>query len=88
MISSCAECTTKCCRSGPGPYKAVSMSDWLSAKQTGSDRYNTKCEHFKEDTGMCGIWPNTPLICKTYVCGVRTFTRAELRRIDKLLEKK
>lgn len=87
MISSCSECQTKCCRSGPGPYKAVSVEDWLSHKHKGSQRYNTKCEHFEETTGMCKIWNRAPIVCKTFVCGIRTYTRAELRYIDKLWKK-
>ena len=84
MISSCAECTTKCCRSGPGPYKTVSVDDWLSHKPKGSERYNTKCEHFNEERGICNIWENAPIVCKVFVCAIRTYSKQELKRIDRL----
>ena len=86
MISSCEECKTKCCKSGPGPFRDVSANDWLYQKQKGSKRYNTKCENFDLETEQCTVWPNAPFVCRVFVCGVRLYSRAELRRIDKLLE--
>lgn len=88
MISSCAQCTTKCCKSGPGPYKEVSAVDWLSMKQKGSDRYNTRCENFDEEEETCRVWDTTslPIACKVFVCGVRTYTKKELALIDFILE--
>lgn len=87
MISSCKECKTKCCRSGPGPYKSVDMRDWLLHTKRGSGRYNTKCQFFNEETELCNVWEIAPNICKTYVCGVRTYTPKELEDIDKLIPK-
>ena len=87
MIDSCSKCTTKCCKSGPGPYKPVKMEDFLSHKYKGSQRYNTMCEHFDLSKEICKIWDKAPLVCKTFVCGVRTYTRSELRAIDKLWKK-
>lgn len=87
MISSCNECTTKCCRSGPGPYKKISVHQWLYQAQ-GSNKYNKACEHYDEMLGLCKEWNtgNAPILCKTYVCGIRTYTKEELRDIDKLLK--
>lgn len=83
MISSCKDCTTKCCRSGPGPYKKVSAKAWLEELQ-GSEKYNSACENFDQDTGMCKIWNtgDVPIVCKTYVCGIRTYSKEELEDID------
>lgn len=86
MISSCAECKTPCCRSGPGPWKIVSKTDWLSQKQQGSKRYNTQCENLTVDN-KCKVWETElPVVCATHVCGVRTYTEAELKNIDNILE--
>jgi len=86
VINSCSDCTTKCCRSGPGPYKVVSSSDWLSHKQKGSERYNTKCEHFDGD--KCMVWDRAPFVCKVFVCGQRTYTEQELDEIDRLIKER
>lgn len=86
MISSCAECRTKCCRTGEPPYRKVSMEDWLRVKHWGSKRYGIACEHFTDDE-KCGIWDEAPIICRIFVCGVRTFTKEELDQIDQFLGK-
>lgn len=87
MISSCSDCKTKCCRSGPGPYNKVSVEDWVLRKVEGSKRYNTACEHFNTDTEECEVWETAlPLQCAVYVCGVRTYTGEELEKIDELLD--
>lgn len=87
MIKSCSECKTKCCKTGPGPYKSVSVNDWLTHKDHGSKRYNTKCEHFDENNETCKIWKNAPLACKTFICSVRSYNRSELREIDRIWRK-
>lgn len=86
MISSCSDCTTKCCRSGVGPYRTVSSTDWLSMKQKGSERYNTKCEHYDDKKGKCLVWDRAPYVCKVYVCGIRTYTDKELSSIDRVIK--
>lgn len=84
MIKSCADCTTKCCKAGPGPHKVVSAEDWLY-RLAGSDKYNTVCENHDLETGFCKLW-NTmalPLVCKTFVCSVREYSEEELKEIDR-----
>lgn len=61
------------------------MRDWLSVKHRGSARYGIACENFTEDE-RCAIWEQAPLVCKTFVCGIRTFSEKELRSIDDLLK--
>ena len=86
MIDNCGDCKTKCCRSGPGPYKKVSAHDWLHVLQ-GSEKYNSMCENLDQDKGICKEWNtgNVPIVCKTYVCGIRTYSKEELENIDWLL---
>jgi len=83
MIDNCKDCTTKCCRSGPGPYTVVSFRDWFTHSNTARG-YNTACEHFKLDE-TCSLYgtASLPIECQTYVCGVRTFTVTELQAIKR-----
>lgn len=87
MIDNCGDCKTKCCRSGPGPYRIVPPKAWLFKLQ-GSQKYNSMCANFDPEKGICKAW-NTgdiPIVCKTYVCGLRTYSKEELEKIDYLLE--
>lgn len=88
MIKSCKDCKTKCCKSGPGPYKKVSAHEWLQEVQ-GSKKYNSMCENFDGATEQCKIWhsPELPVVCRTYVCGIREYSEEELRNIDIMIKR-
>lgn len=81
MISSCKDCKSKCCRTGPGPWKPVPAYDYLDSFGN-PEAYNTKCENFKG--GKCSVWKTKdfPTECLTYVCQSRKFTKEELARIN------
>jgi len=84
LYKSCAECEQKCCKCGPGPYKTVSVTEYLGNFGT-SDNYNRKCENMGKG-GKCKLWktPRFPTECRTYVCTSRRFSVEELELIEKI----
>jgi hypothetical protein len=84
MISSCAECTNRCCYNGPGPYKKVPFDSWYD-NSTKPQGYNTMCEDYDEESGKCSIWKSKtkglPIACIVFVCGNRSYTEKELADI-------
>lgn len=87
MIKSCAECTSKCCKTGPGPYKKLSPEEYLEVFGL-SDAYNKACKHHNLKTGHCNVWgtPGLPIECRTYVCQTREYSDLELDTIDNIEE--
>jgi len=84
MISSCTDCKTSCCKFGPGPWKAIDSVKFLDDYNT-PESYNTRCANLKED-GRCNVWGTTmlPSECRSFVCSVRKFSKAELKKIDQV----
>jgi len=82
-IKSCSECTKNCCQWGPGPYKVIPMEAYIEGCDS-VEGYNTQCEHFTD--GKCAIWGTDehPLICRTWICNVRSYSDDELAAIRKL----
>ena len=78
MIKSCTDCKTKCCKTGPGPYKIRKVDTYLDNFGT-PENYNTKCEHFTR-SGKCRVWGtrDLPLECRTYVCTNRQYSKKEM----------
>ena len=85
-IKSCKECKFNCCKFGPGPYTVLSISDFLETYMHPGG-YNTKCENLMRN-GKCKVWGTNmlPQECRTHVCNVRRFTKAELLLMDKIVE--
>lgn len=86
MISSCADCKTKCCKTGPGPYKTLKVREYLE-NFCYPDSYNTRCEHLSK-SGKCKIWqtPEFPTECRTHVCQHRKYSKQELKDIDNTVD--
>ena len=86
MITSCDECgENNCCKFGVGAHEVLAVD--LFIKKYGTPRvYNTQCEGLED--GKCKYWgtDKLPMICKTWVCSVRTYTREEIKKINKLLK--
>jgi hypothetical protein len=87
MISSCKDCKSICCKTGPGPHKPLMPDEYLENFGT-TDAYNTKCVALKDD-GLCSLWGSAkfPMECRTYVCQSRTFKPAELKKIDTVYDR-
>lgn len=85
MITSCSECPTPCCKTGPGPYKILPPLEYLEEWST-VNRYNTKCSQFFR--GKCKIWgtKHFPAECRSHVCHLRSYTKQELAVIDCVVE--
>jgi hypothetical protein len=88
MFKSCAECTNKCCKAGPGPYTKIPVKDWLYNNQ-GSDKYNKACEHFNLSTELCTVWGTLshPWQCKVYMCSFKEYSALDLLKIDDIWQK-
>ena len=80
MIDNCADCKTKCCRVGPGPYEKIDHEQFL-LNYGENDNYNKMCRHFIDE--KCSLWDKgeTPLDCRIFVCYNRSFSEAELDHI-------
>ena len=50
MIDNCADCKTKCCSVGPGPYESIYHEVFL-LNYGENDNYNKKCNQFVD--GKC-----------------------------------
>jgi len=85
MITSCQDCKTKCCKTGPGPYKRVPQHQYLKNFESHKN-YNVACEHFDLVTEKCEVWntPRLPRDCAQYVCHVRSYSEKELKEISEL----
>lgn len=83
MIYDCKDCKTKCCSVGPGPYEVVPPETFL-LNDGQFENFNKKCVYFHNE--LCLAWgtDKMPLECKTYVCGLRSFSIEELHNIKKL----
>lgn len=81
MVKNCASCKTKCCKTGPGPYRSLPAKKYLE-RFGDAGAYNTKCENLKK--GKCSVWktPDFPVECFIYVCQTRTYTKDELKKIE------
>lgn len=82
MIKSCKECKTKCCKTGPGPYKKIPNYKYLKNFESHKN-YNKACVNFDLDTEKCNLWGSylLPLDCRVYVCHVREYSGKELQEI-------
>lgn len=88
MINSCSECTSICCKHGPGPHVPLSPQEYLENFGT-TDAYNTKCMALT-DENKCSLWgtPSLPTECRTYVCQSKLFTKEQIKRINDVEERK
>jgi len=86
MIKSCKDCKTKCCKTGPGPYKTYKVETYLGRFET-AEGYNTKCENLMSN-GNCKLWgtPRLPEECRIHVCTVRQFSKDELKKINQVTD--
>lgn len=86
MITSCKECKTNCCKSGPGPHIPIPVETFLRNYATVWN-YNKKCGLLTEE-GKCDFHDDIaqPLECKSLVCQVRSFSPKELEQIHTVTE--
>lgn len=87
MISSCSDCKTKCCRTGPGPYEAVPPLQYLEDFEH-TENYNKVCDNFDLETERCLVWGTylLPIQCRIYVCHLRTYAELELLEIKAIAD--
>ncbi len=80
VVNSCEDCKSKCCASGPGPYKPLRFEDWYETSIS-SEGYNTKCENFLTTSGRCMVWGTAqlPIACLLYVCGNKKLSKKKLQ---------
>ena len=86
LIKSCAECKTKCCKFGPGPYKLLRPKDFFDVYMT-AEGYNIKCNQLKRN-GKCSVWgtKDLPEECRSHVCHVKAYNKKELNIINAICE--
>jgi len=79
VIKSCQECKTKCCKTGPGPYRRVLKYKYLKNFESHKN-YNVACASFDLKTEKCSLWGThlLPLDCRVYVCHSREYSKQEL----------
>jgi len=86
LYKSCQECEQKCCKTGPGPYKTLSVEDYLENFSL-SEAYNTRCKNLSL-SGKCKAWgtDKLPIECRVHVCTSRSFSKKELATINKVTD--
>jgi hypothetical protein len=86
MIKSCADCKTRCCKTGPGPYTKLSAQDYLEVFGE-TEGYNTRCENLS-NSGKCRVWgtKDFPVECRIYVCQTRSYSAKEINAIKKITD--
>lgn len=86
LVTSCKDCKTVCCKTGPGPHRKKTPEEYLENFGT-VEAYNTKCMALGEDN-LCTLWgtPDFPVECRTYICQSRYFSHEELKTINQVDE--
>ena len=87
MITSCKDCEVPCCATGPGPHKNLAPEEYLENFGDVA-AYNTKCIALTAE-GSCNLWGTAdfPQACRVYVCQTRSYTKEELLKIDKVIDR-
>jgi len=88
MIRTCKSCKNVCCKTGPGRYRLVDPATYLENFGT-SEAYNTKCMAL-DHKDRCRLWgtKDFPQECRTYVCQSRSYSLAELAKIESVEDRK